>query len=174
MLISNENGLHCLIIQLRSCCLGDMRISNWPKYLQVLHIRFESASCLNRSCVRNTLSGWSVYQIYHTCYGLNPKIIWHTFWWESTNHITFRFKHAPRHVHDCSILSLGNSVVLRCVGTCYVMLQPKFFTVPLELIRLVLTPSSLRTILICLPLSLSTNVLKILKQWNTSSLFFNK
>ena len=28
MLISNENGLLCLIIQLRSCCLGDMSISN--------------------------------------------------------------------------------------------------------------------------------------------------
>ena len=132
MLISNENGIHCLIIQLWSCCLGDMSIiSNWPKYLQVLHIGFESASCLNQSCVSNTPSGWSVYQIYRTCYGLSLKIIWHT----------FRFKHAPRHVHDYSILSLGNSVVLRCVVTCYVMLQPKFFTVPLELIRLVLTSS---------------------------------
>ena len=131
MLISNENGLHCLIIQLWSCCLGDMSISNWPKYLQVLHIGFESASCLNRSYVRNIPSRWSIYQIYHTCYDLNPKLIWHT----------FRFKHAPRHVHDCSILSLGNFIVLRCVGTGYVMFQPKFFTVPLELIRFVLTPS---------------------------------
>ena len=73
MLISNENGLHCLIIQLWSCCLGDMSISNWPKYLQVLHIGFESTPCLNRSCVRNTPSGWYVYQIYRTCYARGAK-----------------------------------------------------------------------------------------------------